>query len=180
MKTKTRKSGKKDTVAVHCAFTEMLPTAKLTPHPRNPNKHPENQIALLAKIIKAQGWRAPITVSKRSGYVVKGHARLAAALLIGVKTVPVDIQPYPDEAAELADMVADNRIAELAEMDMAALKDLLQELDTGAFDVDLTGYVPEDIEQLMTQFHVPENNKPINEEGMKDTKNTCPKCGFKW
>ena len=39
-----------------------------------PNQHSADQIILLAKIIGGQGWRAPIVVSKRSGYIVAGHA----------------------------------------------------------------------------------------------------------
>jgi len=27
---------------------------------------------------------------------------------------------------------------------------------------------------------IPEGNKAIDEEAMKDTQNECPKCGFKW
>lgn len=52
---------------VHCAYDEMKDVDLLTPHPRNANKHPEKQIKYLAKIMAHQGWRHPITVSKRSG-----------------------------------------------------------------------------------------------------------------
>lgn len=155
-------------------------TDSLKPHPRNPNTHPEDQIKLLANIIAKTGWRSPIVVSKRSGFMTKGHGRLMAAQMLGLKTVPVDFQDYPDEAAELADMVADNRIAELAEFDRATLKDILQDLDTGAFDMLTTGFDLPAIEALMTEFHVPEENTPIDEGAMADTKNECPKCGFKW
>lgn len=39
-------------------------------------------------------------------------------------------------------------------MDNSMLKDLLEELDTGDFDMDLTGYTEDAVEDLMTQFHV--------------------------
>lgn len=143
-----------DGIPVYCAFDELADIGSLKPHPRNPNRHPESQIALLAKIIKAQGWRAPITVSNRSGYIVRGHGRLLAAQLLGVKQVPVDRQDYASDEEELADLIADNRIAELAEMDSTMLKDVLEELDTGAFDMELTGFTEDALEDLMTQFHV--------------------------
>ena len=63
----------------------MVDIEKLVGNPRNPNKHPRNQIELPDKIIKAQGWRNPIVVSKRSGFVVKGHGRLAATRLLGLE-----------------------------------------------------------------------------------------------
>ena len=129
---------KKTEIKVHCAHNKIVEITTLVPNPRNPNKHPETQIELLAKIIRNQGWRNAIVVSKRSGFVVKGHARLAAALLLKVPTAPVDVQDYENEAAEWADMIADNRLAELAEMDHEALNVLIAELD-GKIDMDLTG-----------------------------------------
>jgi ParB-like chromosome segregation protein Spo0J len=165
---------------VECAFDSMVATGDLKPNPRNPNKHPKKQLELLSKIIKAQGWRNPIVVSNLSGFVTKGHARLEAAKILGLTEVPVDFQDYDTPESEMADMLADNRLAELAEPDLPLLKDILLSLDTGAFDMDLTGFDTESIESLMTQYHIPEDNKDIDEDAMKDTKNECPKCGFKW
>lgn len=82
----------------------MRDVANLKPNPRNPNKHPQKQIERLAKIIKEQGWRAPITVSNRSGFIVRGHARLEAAKLLQLKSVPVDLQNYDSDDLELADL----------------------------------------------------------------------------
>ena len=167
-------------VNIECAHTEMMDIEKVIPNPRNPNKHGESQINLLAKIIAAQGFRAPITVSKRSGFIVRGHGRLMAARVLGMEKVPVDVQEYESEAAEWADLIADNRLSELSDMDMGSLKDLLLDLDIGDFDMDLTGFDEKELEAMMTQFHIPDENKEIDEEAMANTKNECPKCGFKW
>lgn len=145
-----------DGINVYCAYDEMMDTVALVPNPRNPNQHPEKQIELLAKIIKNQGWRAPITISNRSGFIVRGHGRLMAAKKLGLSQVPVDRQDYANEAEEWADLIADNKISELSQNDDAMLKDLLQELDTGAFDMDLTGFDDKELEKLMTQFHIGE------------------------
>lgn len=104
-------------VPVFCAHDAIVAIEKLIPNPKNPNTHPDAQIQALGRIIRQTGWRAPITVSKRSGFIVKGHGRLAAAKLEGLTEVPVDYQNYTNEAEEYADLVADNRIAELAEPD---------------------------------------------------------------
>ena len=138
-------------IPVYCRYDEAVDIEKVTGHPRNPNKHGGEQVKLLAKIIKASGWRNPICVSNRSGFVIKGHARLMAARVLGVTHVPVEYQDYATEAEEYNDMIADNRIAELAERDMSIIKDLLEELDTGANDMDLTGYDEAEIERLMTE-----------------------------
>ena len=171
-KKETVASNKRDVVdiggiPVYCRYDEAVEIEKVTGHPRNPNKHGDEQIALLAKIIKASGWRNPICVSNRSGFIIKGHARLMAARVLGVTHVPVEYQDYATEAEEYQDMIADNRIAELAERDMSIIKDLLEELDTGANDMDLTGYVEAEIERLMTQYHVESGEgteKQINEQ----------------
>ena len=89
-------------------------------------------------------------MSKRSGFIVKGHGRLAAALLEGVKEVPVDYQNYTNDAEEYADLVADNRIAELAEIDNKLLADIFAEIDTGEIPTELTGYTDEEMESLIT------------------------------
>lgn len=91
LKTKGNAGG----VPVYCAFDEIVEANKIVPNPKNPNQHPPDQIELLAKIIKAQGWRAPVTVSTLSGMVVRGHGRLMAAIHAGLSHVPVDFQDYP-------------------------------------------------------------------------------------
>lgn len=67
-------------IPVFCTFDELLETEKVIGNPRNPNTHSKEQVQLLAKIIKATGWRNNITISRQSGFVVKGHGRLAAAI----------------------------------------------------------------------------------------------------
>ena len=168
-----------DKPKVHCAYDEMVDITKLVPNPRNPNQHSDRQIELLAKIIKHQGWRVPITVSKRSGFVVRGHGRLQAAEILGLEKVPVDYQDYENEAEEWADLIADNRIAELSEMDNTMLKNLLQEIDTGAIDMELTGFTEDELESLMTEINIDDffrvHEETPNER--KEVPKTCPHCG---
>ena len=166
-------------VLVNCAYDEMVPLHKLVPNPRNPNTHPEEQLRLLAKIIDYQGWRNPIVVSTRSGFIVKGHARLTAAERLGLTEVPVDYQDYESEAQEWADLLADNRIAELAEMDRPMLKDLLQEIDTGDFDLELTGFTETVLEDMMTEFHVPSEGLTDDDAVPEDVEPLC-KTGDLW
>lgn len=141
---------KTDGIPVHCSHDRLVPLTKLKPNPRNYNKHPAQQIDLLAKNIKAVGWRHPITISKLSGLIVAGHARYEAAQKLGLSCAPVNFQAFKNAAEEMAVMIADNRLAELAEPDMPALKDMLLELDTGAMDIDLTGFDQKAMEDLMT------------------------------
>ena len=151
-KKEVKPKGTASGVPVFCAHDAVVDTVKLIPNPANPNKHPDDQIKMLAKIIKAAGWRQPITVSTRSGFIVKGHGRLMAAQLADLNEVPVDYQDYASEAEEYADLIADNRIAELSEIDQKMLADVFAEIDTGEIDMDLTGYTDKEVENLVTSL----------------------------
>ena len=137
-------------VPVFCAHDEIIAIEKLIPNPKNPNKHPDEQIQLLGRIIRQAGWRQPITVSTRSGFIVKGHGRLMAAQLEGLTEAPVDYQNYASEAEEYADLTADNRIAELSEIDQKMLADIFADIDTGEIPMELTGYSENEVENLVT------------------------------
>lgn len=133
-------------VAVHCACDCMLPIDQLKENPRNPNTHPDSQIELLAKIILETGWRAPITVSRRSGYIVRGHGRLMAARMAGLEECPVDFQDYESDEQELQDLLADNRIAELSAIDEGMVERMLAELVEAGADIELTGFEAPEID----------------------------------
>ena len=137
-------------VPVFCAHDAIVPLKDLRPNPKNPNQHPPEQIKLLSSIIRATGWRGPITVSKRSGLVTKGHGRLMAAQLDDLTDAPVDYQDYASEAEELADLTADNRIAELATTDNKMLAEVFADIDTGEIPFMLSGYTEDDYGNIVT------------------------------
>lgn len=139
----------KSRIAIHCAFDEMKPVAELRPHPKNANKHPEQQIALLAEVIRRSGWRHPIIISKRSGLVCAGHGRLMAAQAAGLDVAPVNYQDFKDEAQEIEFLIADNRIQELAEMDADELRRILK--DTPKLDPSLAGFDEQELRSLLRE-----------------------------
>ncbi len=126
-------------IPVWCGFDAVESRRALKPNPRNPNKHPEAQVLLFVKILKANGWRRPIVVSRRSGFVTKGHGALLAAEAGKLEMVPVTYQDYPSDAAELEDLVADNELARLAVTEESTLREILKDLQTAGEDLELTG-----------------------------------------
>lgn len=161
-----------DKVQVKCRYTTITNLDDIKPNPRNPIRHPEFQVERLAEVIRLAGWRQPIIISDLSGMVVKGHCRLEAAKRLGLKTAPVEIQHYADRETEMADLLADNHIAELAEMDNEQLGGLLEELQHAGSDyLAMSGFTPEDLEQPATEEkeadqreteQAPENATPID------------------
>lgn len=158
-------------VSVFCAYDEIVDIKELKENPRNPNTHPKSQIELLAEIIKKTGWRAPITVSNLSGYIVKGHGRLQAAKLATFKHVPVEYQNFKDEEEELAALLADNKIAELAVIDKEKLTELFKDFDFD--DLELTGYSQDEYEDLIEDFEEVDISK-INTIKLSDLYITSP------
>jgi uncharacterized protein DUF4417/ParB-like nuclease family protein len=157
-------------IPVHCACDRLVDVTELVPNPRNPNKHGDKQIKLLAKIIRHQGWRAPIVVSNQSGFIVTGHGRYQAARLLNVEQAPVNYQDFKTPADEYAHLVADNRIAELAELDNEPLRDLLNELSHKDFDLELTGFDGKFLEKLNRE----DEAKPLGAQTTADIPSELP------
>ena len=167
--------GTADGVPVYCSHDAIVKTADMKPNPKNPNQHPDEQLRRLGAIIRAAGWRNPITVSTRSGLIVRGHGRLLAAQMAGLNEVPVDYQNYATEADELADLVADNRIAELSDPDMQKLAEVFASIEGTDTSLDLTGYSQDEYAELSAAFSdavhtesLPEDPDEILPEVQKD------------
>jgi hypothetical protein len=70
----------------------------------------------------------------------------------------VDEQDYASEAEELADLLADNRLSELAELDEDGLRRVLRTIGDAdpSFDIELTGFMEDEIRKLMDDEENPE------------------------
>lgn len=147
--TATPREKTQDGIPVFCAFDEIVSVASLKPNPQNPNQHSKDQLERLASIIQRTGWRAPITVSTRSGLITKGHGRRQAAIMARLQYAPVEYQEYASEEEENADLLADNRIAELAEIDDQKLIEMLSSMDGGDVPIDMTGYSAEELRKML-------------------------------
>lgn len=126
-------------VKYHCKYDKLVTPEELTTHPRNANMHPEEQIDALCRFIRVSGFRQPVTVSNLSGCIVAGHARRLAAKRVGCDC-PTVYQDFDTEADEVAFLLADNRLAELAVTDDDALQGNLDFLDEGGFDLGDIGF----------------------------------------
>jgi hypothetical protein len=132
-----------------------IPIEQLNPAAYNPRKDlqpGDPEYEKLKRSMQEFGYVEPIVWNKRTGNIVGGHQRYKVLLDMGMSEVDCVVVDL-DETKEKALNVALNKIS--GDWDMPKLKDILQELDTGAFDIELTGFDMDEIEDLMTQFHVP-------------------------
>lgn len=149
-------------LSINCAHDKIVPIHEIVPNPRNPNTHSPEQVAWIARVIEHRGWRAPVVVSTRSGFVVCGHGRVQAALQMGVEGVPVDFQDFESEADEWAHMVADNALAEMSAMGEDDLLELARDITDAGLEMDLAGL---DAEQLVKEFQAMEDDLPDLPDG---------------
>lgn len=163
---------------INCAFTELVELHKIQPNPRNPNKHGTRQVDMLAKIIDYQGQRLPLIISKRSGFLVSGHGRLQALQKLGWEKAAVDFQDFESEAQEFAHLIADNKIAELADHDDNFMIEGIKELELEGMDFELLGLSDFDINQLPPE--VKNTGAELDLNAFDNFDHQCPKCGFEW
>ena len=111
----------------------------IRPYERNAKIHGQEQIDKLKESIKEFGFVNPCLID-RDYNLIAGHGRVMAAEQLGMESVPcVFIEGLTDEQRR-AYILADNKLAELAEWDTAMLASELAELEQVGFDVSLTGF----------------------------------------
>ncbi len=120
----------------------------LIPFARNPRTHSEAQIAKLASSIVEFGWTQPILVDGANG-IIAGHGRLAAARKLDLVEVPVIELGHLTPAQKRAYVIADNRLALDAGWDEELLSLELAELSEAGYDLTMTGFSNEEIEELL-------------------------------
>jgi ParB-like chromosome segregation protein Spo0J len=120
---------------------------KLVPYARNSRTHSDEQINQIAASIKEWGWTTPVLVDEDGG-IIAGHGRTLAAQKLKMKEIPVVVAKGWSDAKKRAYVIADNKLALNADWDNEMLSLELGELGELGFDLDLTGFTPEEIDAL--------------------------------
>jgi DNA modification methylase len=136
--------------AIRPQAIEEVPIETLKTNPRNARKHSQKQIEQIAASFRRFGFNGVIVVDEHNN-VLAGHARLAAAKLRGMPTVPCIRVHHLDETAKRAYALADNRLPELSSWDDEVLKRELAELEAldTDFDIDDIGFDTVDLDRLL-------------------------------
>ena len=159
--------------------TVSLPIERLIPHPKNPNTHPERQIAKLRHLIKTHGYaKGSVVYQLSTHYILAGHGIVGALKAEGythVDAVELDI----DDSKAEAFMIADNKVASDAIIDDIALQNLINELSADNVPSLDFGFDTDDLEALASQIladsggiraepqddDIPETVEPITKTG---------------
>ena len=112
----------------------------LTPHPKNPKQHPEEQVAEIARSIERYGWGRPVIIDEDS-LILAGHGAVLAALAHKWEVPTVQVREGLTADEKFALLVADNKTGEHGEWDMdllnAQLDDIIERGELEAFDFGL-------------------------------------------
>lgn len=111
---------------------------EIKPYEKNAKEHPKAQIDQIARSIKEFGFSQPVVVDK-DDIIIVGHGRVLASKQLGLNEVPVLKLANLTKAQANAYRLADNKLNE-SEWDMKLVVTELKELDQAGFDVELTGF----------------------------------------
>lgn len=128
---------------------EQIAVADLIPYVRNARTHSDAQVAQIAASIREFGFCNPILIDAQTG-IIAGHGRLLAARQLGMETVPCVRLGHLSDIQRRAYILADNRLALDASWDEDMLTMELSALEIDGFDLDLTGFNAEELEQMLT------------------------------
>jgi len=127
---------------------EQLKTGDLIPYSGNTRTHDEKQVAQVAASIKEFGFTNPILIDGSNG-IIAGHGRLMAAQKLGMEEVPCIRLTHLTDAQRRAYVIADNKLALNAGWDEDALAVEIERLLEDGFDLDLTGFGEDEIEEFL-------------------------------
>lgn len=116
-------------------------------NPRMDLKPGDKEYEKLRRSIQEFGYVDTVIWNEHTGNIVGGHQRLKVMKELGFQEVTVSVVDL-DEQKEKALNIALNKIE--GDWDKGLLKDLLQDIDTGDFDMSLTGFDNDELEKLMT------------------------------
>jgi len=119
----------------------------LKPYDKNARTHSAEQVEQIARSIKEFGFTNPLLIDEQDR-IIAGHGRLQAARALQMFDVPVIVLAGLTDAQRRALILADNKIALNSGWDFKLLSDELADLKLEGYDLTLTGFSLEEIDNL--------------------------------
>ena len=121
---------------------------RLTPYANNPRVHSDADIEKIAASILKRGWTNPVLVDE-NGRVIAGQGRVSAAIKLRLKSIPVIVARGWSEEEKRAYRLADNQLAARVSWDPELLRNELKMLGAAGFDLDQTGFDPDQLASIL-------------------------------
>ena len=156
---------------------ERWPIERLIPYANNPRLHNEADLGKIAASILKWGWTMPLLIDEH-GELISGHARVGAAIILELKSIPVIVATGWSEDEKRAYRVADNQLAARASWDPERLRDELQALKFADFDLGLIGFEPDQLETILADSEASGLTDPDSVPEVPDQPVTRPGDGW--
>lgn len=165
---------------------------KLIEYDNNIRLHDEEQINQICRSIREFGFTNPILIDENN-IIIAGHGRKAAAIRLGLKTIPaIRLSGLTDKQIK-ALRIADNKLALNAGWDDELLKFEILSLQESDFDLELLGFSGDEIDSfLVAEEEIKEEGELKCEEAkekipndfktVEETKlvHRCPRCNYEF
>lgn len=125
-----------------------LPIGEVTPYAANARIHSKKQIRAIARSLAQNGWTNPLLLDE-GRVIVAGHGRHAAAMELGLASVPCIVLTGLSPAEIRAYRLADNRIALDSTWDEELLALEFEALRIDGVDLELTGFEAAEIDLMI-------------------------------
>jgi DNA modification methylase len=147
------------------AAIERVDIDDLQPWGKNARVHSPKQVRQLARGINKLGFINPVLIDA-DNRILAGHGRVAAAKLLGLRSVPCLRVENMTPAQKRAYVLADNKLALNASWDEQLLAEELQDLIRmdAEFDVEITGFSIPEIDSLIEGLRPEEPDDPDDDE----------------
>lgn len=123
---------------------------ELKPYENNSRTHDESQIKQICESIKEYGWTNPVLIDEK-GMIIAGHGRVEAGKKLDIKEVPCIVLSGLTEAQKAGYVIADNKMALNAGWNEELLKTELENLKELDFDLELTGFNIDELDELFKE-----------------------------
>lgn len=159
---------------------EKIDLDKLKPYENNVKKHTAEQIEQIKNSIRAFGNNDPLGIAGEDNVIFVGNGRYIALKELGYKEVYCVRLDHLSDKERKAYAIAHNKLTMNTGFDDELLRLELDELQGIDFDLELTGFVEWELDNLLN---------PVSEEDLQDffvdkeekkkesKKIICPHCG---
>ena len=132
----------------------------LIPYINNSRTHSEEQVNQIVASINEFGFTNPLLIDEKDN-IIAGHGRLLASKKLKMEQVPCIVLSGLTEAQKKAYIIADNKMALNAGWDDELLKIELENLKELDFDLELTGF---NVDELDDIFQAEEEQEVVEDD----------------
>ena len=145
---------------------EYVDIDTIKPYKNNAKLHPKEQIEQIKKSIENFGMNDPIGIWNNE--IVEGHGRILACKELGYKQIPVIKLDHLTDEERKSYIIAHNKLTMNSDFDIDILRTELENLKELDFDLELTGFNVDELDELFKQ----DEEENIKENERQRTNNT--------